>query len=470
MRKLIQLIPAGSVTLGLTTLVSYIFGLLRDRVFAQTFGASRALDAYNAAFLIPDLLFNILIASGIAAAFVPIFTELFYHSSQKNGNPSEALAKEGNYFSHKRSYDYVNSVISAAITTMAIAALLLAFFAESVSVLVAPGFNLEERLMVAKILRILALSPILFGISNALGALLVAKRRFLFYGLSPILYNLGIIGGALFLSPTFGIMGVAIGTVIGALFHLLSRAIDAFLSGFSFKPNFKFKTGEFKKTIKLMIPKMFGHPVELAMFWGFTVIASSLGTGSIAILSFARNFQSVPVSLIGITFSTTSFPIMAKAIADHSLKDFKKTLKNSFWLILGGSTLAAIITFLIREPLIRIVLGGGAFSEEAILKTAAMLGMFTLAMPTESLRHLFARAFYATKNTIIPVVLSILGLAIAIGGGYLLSPRFGILSIPISFSLASFIELIFLITLLPYQLKKLPSSPQIDLELDPHQN
>src|SRR3989344_587969 len=451
MKEILRFIPAGSAVLGITTLASYGMGLLRDRIFAQTFGASRVLDAYNAAFLLPDLLFNVLIASGIAAAFVPIFTDLF-HSDRK------------------RSYEYANTTISAAITTMAIAAIFLVIFAESVSVLVAPGFSPEERLMVAKILRILALSPILFGISNALGALLVAKRRFLFYGLSPILYNLGIIGGALFLSPTFGIMGVAIGTVIGALFHLLSRAIDAFLSGFSFKPNFKFKTGEFKKTIKLMIPKMFGHPVELAMFWGFTVIASSLGTGSIAILSFARNFQSVPVSLIGITFSTTSFPIMAKAIADHSLKDFKKTLKNSFWLILGGSTLAAIITFLIREPLIRIVLGGGAFSEEAILKTAAMLGMFTLAMPTESLRHLFARAFYATKNTIIPVVLSILGLAIAIGGGYLLSPRFGILSIPISFSLASFIELIFLITLLPYQLKKLPSSPQIDLELDPHQN
>src|SRR3990167_2926928 len=439
MKGLLRFIPAGSAVLGITTLASYGMGLLRDRIFAQTFGASRVLDAYNAAFLLPDLLFNVLIASGIAAAFVPIFTDLF-HSDRK------------------RSYDYANSVISAAITTMAIAAVLLVIFAESVSVLVAPGFSPEERLMVAKILRILALSPILFGISNALGALLVAKRRFFFYGLSPILYNLGIIGGALFLSPQFGIIGVAIGTVIGAGLHLLTRIIDALLSGFKFEINFKFKTSEFKKTIKLMIPKMFGHPVELAMFWGFTVIASSLGTGSIAILSFARNFQSVPVSLFGITFSTTSFPIMAKAIADHSLKDFKKTLKNSFWLILGGSTLAAIITFLIREPLIRIVLGGGAFSEEAILKTAAMLGMFTLAMPTESLRHLFARAFYATKNTIIPVVLSILGLAIAIGGGYLLSPRFGILSIPISFSLASFIELIFLITLLPYQLKKLPSS------------
>src|SRR3989338_1942395 len=289
--------------------------------------------------------------------------------------------------------------------------------------------------------------------------MLIAKRRFLFYGLSPVLYNFGIIGGALLLAPRFGIMGVAAGTVVGAVFHFLIRALDAFASGFRFRAQFKFKTSEFKKTIKLMIPKMFGHPVELAMFWGFTIIASGLGAGAAAATRFSPHFFIL----------TPAFPLMAKAIADHSPEEFKKTLKNSFWLILGGSVLAAVITFFIREPLVRLVLGGGAFSEEAIARTAAMLGVFSLAMPTESLRHLFARAFYATKNTAIPVVLNILGLGIAIGGGYLLSPRFGILSIPIAFSSASFTELIFLMLLLPRRIKKLPSVPQIDTEFDPHQ-
>ena len=438
--------------MGLTTLLSYGLGLLRDRTFAQIFGASRDLDAYNAAFLLPDLLFNILIASGIAAAFVPIFTELF-HSDRK------------------KSYEYANSVISAAVMTMAVAAAVLAIFAESISVLVAPGFGPEERLLVAKILRILALSPILFGVSNALGAMLIAKRRFLFYGLSPVLYNLGIIGGAILLAPKFGIMGVAIGTVIGALMHLGARLIDSLIAGFRFQAQFKFKTPEFKKTIKLMLPKMFGHPVELATFWGFTVIASTLGIGSVVVMNFARNFMSVPVSLIGITFSTTAFPIMAKAVSDHSKEEFKKTLKNSFWLILGGSTLAAVVVFLIREPLIRIVLGGGAFSEEAIVKTATTLGFFTLAMPTESLVHLLARAFYATKNTVIPVVMSIIGLAIAVGGGYLLAPRLDILAIPIAFALASLVELIFLLVLLPSRLKKIPSTPPpVIIEIDSHQS
>ncbi|MDP3696507.1 MAG: murein biosynthesis integral membrane protein MurJ [Candidatus Taylorbacteria bacterium] len=451
MKKLLKIIPAGSLTLGLTTLASYILGLLRDRAFAHTFGASRALDAYNAAFLIPDLLFNILIASGIAAAFVPIFLELFYKDRQK-------------------AYDYTNSVISGATGLMLFSAIVLFIFANSIAFLAAPGFPKEDLALVAKILRILAISPILFGISNTLGSMLVAKKRFLFYGLSPVFYNLGIIGGTLILAPKFGVTGVAIGTVLGAFFHLLMRCIDALRSGFRFRFKLDLKTQEFKKTIQLMIPKMFGHPVELAMFWGFTIIASGLSAGSVAIMSFARNFQSVPVSLIGITFSTTAFPVMAKAISDHSPDEFKKTLKQSFWLILGGSTLAAIVTFFIREPLIRIVLGGGNFSEEAIIRTATMLGAFTLAMPTESLRHLLARAFYATKNTIIPVVLNILGLVIAIGGAYLLAPKFDILSIPIAFATASLVELIFLIALLPHRLKKLPSTPQIDTEFDPHQN
>lgn len=451
MKRFLKFIPAGSVVLGLTTLGSYGMGLLRDRIFAQTFGASRTLDAYNAAFLLPDLLFNILIASGIAAAFVPIFTELFHKDRQK-------------------AYDYTNSAISGATGIMTLSAIIIFIFAKPISTLAAPGFATEDILLVAHLIRILAISPILFGVSNTLGAMLIAKRRFLFYGLSPIFYNIGIIGGVIFLSPKFGITGVAIGTVLGAFLHMLMRIIDSYSSGFRFHFNFNFKTPEFKKTIQLMIPKMFGHPVELAMFWGFTVIASGLASGSVAVMSFSRNFQSVPVSIIGITFATTAFPVMAKAIADHSQEDFKKTLKRSFWLILGGSTLAAIIIFIVREPLIRIVLGGGAFNEEAISRTAAMLGVFTLAMPTESLRHLLARAFYATKNTLIPVVLNIIGLIIAIGGGYLLAPRFDIISIPIAFSAASLFELIFLLILLPRRLKKINKTPQIDIVLEPNQH
>jgi putative peptidoglycan lipid II flippase len=435
MKRIWKIIPRGSVVLSVTSLVSYILGLLRDRFFATTFGATRALDAYNAAFLLPDLLFNILIAGGIAAAFIPIFTELISTDS-------------------KKARDYVNSILTAATSTMLLTAISIIILAKPLSILVAPGFDLEDRLLVQDLLRVLAISPILFAASNAIGAKLIAKKRFLFYGISPILYNCGIILGTVFLVPFFGIMGVAIGTLLGAFLHLTVRAVDAWRDGFRFKPTFAFRTAEFRKTLKLMLPKMFGHPIELATFWGFTTIASALAPGSIAVLSFARNFQSVPVSLIGITIATTSFPLLSCAVSSKEKKEFWKTLKNSFLLIFVLSSLSALIIFLIRKPLVGIFLGGGSFQAEDIRRTAAVLGVFCLSIPTEALVHLLARAFYATKNTTIPVAVSILGITIAIPGGYLLSSYYDILALPFAFFLGSAFELVILIILLPIRLRK----------------
>lgn len=436
MKKLINLIPKGSVVLALMTFASYVMGLARDHFFAKTFGASRALDAYNAAFLFPDLLFNILIAGGIAAAFVPILISL-------QCKDSDAAEK------------YVNSVITAATGTMLAAGIIIIIFAESVSTLVAPGFSSEDKLLVAKILRLLALSPIFFAASNAIGAMLVTEKRFFFYGLSPVLYNLGIILGTLLLAPRFGIMGVAIGTLSGAILHLTARAGDAWRHGFRFRAAFSFQTPEFKKTLRLMLPKMFGHPIELATFWGFTAIASMLATGSVAVIGFARNFQSVPVSLIGITIATTSFPLMSGAISEQAKDKYWKTLKNSSFLIFFLSVLSALFIFLIRVPLIRIFLGGGAFQTDEISRTAAVLGIFCLSIPTEALVHLLARAFYATKNTAIPVAVSVLGIIVAIPGGYWLSLSHGILALPFAFFLGSALELIILIILLSLRLRKI---------------
>jgi putative peptidoglycan lipid II flippase len=435
-QRLAKLIPAGSLVLGITTLISYGLGLVRDHYFAQVFGASRALDAYNAAFLIPDLLFNILVASGIAAAFVPIFSELLKFNSDR-------VAK------------YANSVMTAAIGSMVFTSVVVIIFANPISALVVPGFNAQDRELVAQILRLLALSPIFFGISNALGAMLVAKRRFLYYGLSPVLYNLGIIGGTIFLTPYFGIMGVAIGTVSGALLHFLVRFLDARKVGFVFKLNFSFQTREFRQTLKLMLPKMIGHPIELATFWAFTAISSTLIPGSVAVMSFARNFESVPVSLIGITIATTTFPILALAIVDRSVERFRKILKNSFLLIFFSSLAAALVTFWIREPLVRLALGGGAFTASDIARTATVLGVFALAIPAEASTQLLARAFYATKNTIIPVVSSVIGFIIAVGSAYLLVPHYGILAMPLGFFVGSVVKLILLIVLIFSRTNKL---------------
>lgn len=395
-------------------------GLLRDRILAQTFGASVSLDAYNAAFIIPDLLFNVLVASGIAAAAVPLFTSLY----RKNST---------------HAYNYMNTVTTAAIGVTVMSALLLLVLAPVFTSFVAPGLDAAGEELVVSLMRIVAFSPILFAASNALGAMLVARQRFFWYGVSPIMYNVGIIGGALLLAPSLGIVGVAYGAVAGAALHLIVRAFDAFRSGWRPAIRWHWHMPEMRQTVKLMIPKMVGHPVELLTFSVFTSLASHLASGSITVLNFARNFQSVPVSLLGIAMATAVFPTLAEA-ADSSRSELKKIFNRTAGTILIASSIAALVTFIIRRPLVSILLGGGEFGEAAVARTALTLSIFCLSIPTESLSHLFARAFYATKNTITPVIFSVISLLIAGGSSYMLLERMDILALPIGFFLGSFVK------------------------------
>lgn len=425
-----------ALILAILTFGSYVAGFFRDRTFAQTFGASRELDAYNAAFIVPDFLFHMFIASGIAAAVVPLFTELW--RSDRNA------ARE-----------YANTVITASVITMAILSLLVIIFAEYVAALAAPGFNEHDRQNTANLIRLLALSPILFAASNALGAILVAKRRLFFYGLSPIFYNGGIIVGTMLFAGTMGIRGAVLGTLLGGLFHLGLRVADIYRSGFRFQPALRLTTPEFRKTIRLMLPKMVGHPLELATFWGFTAIASTLAAGSIAALNFARNFQSVPVGVIGIAAATAAFPLLAHAAAEHSAEQFRKALWSSAALISIFSVLAAVLLFIIREPLLAIAFGGGAFNADAVNRTATVLGVFAFAVPSEALAQLFARAYYATKNTVLPVLFSVAGFALALGVAWYFAPNMGLIALPFGFVLGSLIKLILLSVFLPSRIAKI---------------
>ncbi|MEK7557510.1 MAG: lipid II flippase MurJ, partial [Patescibacteria group bacterium] len=405
-------VPRGSVVLAATTFGSYALGLLRDRIFAQRFGLSESLDSYNAAFLVPDFLFNLLVASGIAAATVPLYLEI------KKRNAKQADV-------------YISALLTLATIVMLVVSIVVVIFAPQFSLLVAPGLSEGGQVMVVSLMRVLAFSSVLFAASNTLGAMLVAKKRFFWYGVSPILYNVGIIGGSLWLAPRFGIQGVAYGTLAGAVLHLAVRFWDAWQSGWRWRED-RFPKQELVRTFKLMLPKMVGHPVELATFWIFTTLASTLGAGSISALNFARNFQSVPVSLLGIAMATAVFPSLSEA-ALTSASELKKLFHRTALSILVVSAAAAIFLYLIRAPLVAILLGGGSFDGDAVMRVAVTLGIFCLSIPTESLSHLFARAFYAVQDTLIPVAFSVASLVVAGISAWWFIQRMGIIGLPLGF-------------------------------------
>lgn len=434
-KKLWSFMPKGSTSLVLLSAASYVAGLFRDRILAHTFGASRALDAYSAAFLLPDFLFNLLVASGIAAAVVPLVHELLQKDEQKVNA-------------------YMSTVLTLSVMVMGAASILFLLFANWLAVLVAPGFSHEDQLMVASMMRLLAFSPILFAASNALGALSVAKQRFVWYGVSPIVYNLGIIFGALVFAPTMGIRGVVYGTLIGAGLHLLVRVIDLMSTGAHLTISFHVRTREFFDTLKLMGPKMIGHPVELATFWGFTAIASSLQVGSIVVLNFARNFQSVGVSLIGIALATASFALFSREAARGDMAAFKNHLSRACIAVAALSVVAAAVLYIIRAPLISFLIGGNAFGPDEVMRTAELLGIMAFSIPSESLSHVLARAWYSTKNTWMPVSMSVVALCVSVGGAWLTVGSLGIDAIGWAFVAGSVLKTLGLAIFLPMRITR----------------
>lgn len=434
----------GAALLTITTFLSYVTGLLRDRILARTFGAGRDLDIYNTSFIIPDLLFNIFFAGMLSAAFIPVFTSLWTQGQKEKANELASTV--------------LHTVVGIFIITGAFALLLM----PHLTLLVAPGFNDTERETVVHLSRLLLLSPLLMAISSAFGAILISYKTFLAYGLSPILYNLGIIGGT-FLVPWFGLSGVILGTLLGAVFHLLPRMIALWGSPFGYRSTFKIFAPNFLKVIKLAIPKMIGHPVEQFMFLGFTRIATLLAAGSVTAVSFARNFQSVPVSLFGIAFSVAIFPLLSEYAGTGDRENFLKNFWKASRDILFFTLPAAVGFYFLSELIIRIFIGGGKFSDENIMRTASVLSAFALSIPTESLIHLLARAFYALKNTITPVLMSVLGLVISLSFAFYKAKTIGIVAIPYGFFLGSFTEVIclsFLLRkkLLNFSLQSSPSS------------
>ncbi len=419
----------GAAILSVTAFLSYGLGLVRDRLFVHTFGAGRELDAYNAAFIIPDLLLNILVAGALQAAFIPVFTNV--------------LTKEGK----EKAERLANTVLHSAMIAIAVVGCLAALFMPTLSNVIAPGFADHEKTLLVNLTRLLLLSPLLFAISNTLGAILVSQKSYLSYGISPVLYNLGIIGGV-FLSPWHGIYGVAIGTIIGALLHLGARLYGMRPLTFRYRRILDWKDRNFKKIVVLMIPKMFGHPAEQLIFWAFTVIASTLAAGSITMLSFARNFMSVPVSLFGIAFATASFPILSEAASRQDRHEFFTHFRQSLKKILLFTIPSGIVLFFFSTIIVKLLLGSGKFDQNAILTTASVLSIFALSVPTESISHLLARAFYALQDTLIPVLISLSGFGLAVAIGWLYAPTIGLQALAWGFFAGSLLKIISLSFLL----------------------
>lgn len=441
-RVIDRLVPRGAILLSVLTFGSYIVGLIRDRILTQTFGAGTELDTFNAAFRIPELTFGVIVASGLAAPFIPIYAGL----RRDAGDPA--------------AHHFGQTILTLAVLAMGLIAVALFLVAPLTVDLVAPGFDEDQRRQYTDLFRLMAVTQVLFAGSMALGEVLVAERRFFFYGAAPLLYNLGIVIGTVALSASVGIFAPAIGAILGAAMHLSLRVVGIRArTTFRIRPRLAVRTAEIREFFRLMIPKTASSPIEPITFLFFTSVGSSLAAGSITTVDLARNFQSVPVSLIGVAFAVAAFPTFAAAHAAHDRAGFVRLVGTSALTVTAATVAAAIGLVVVGRLAIDVLLGGGRFDVEAVARTAGVLSVFAIAVPFESLGHLLSRAIYATRHTVLQVVASLIGFAVTIVATLLLVDRLGVLAIPLAFGLGSAVRAVLLVAVLVGRIRRMPSTP-----------
>ena len=412
-----RIFPRGALILSVLSFGYFIAGIVRNRIFANTFGAGPELDAYNAAFRIPEIALDVLVAAGLTAPFVPIFTAL-RHDDEQAANT------------------FGRTVLTAAVLVMSIAVVAIFLAAPWLATQIGAGFDAPTRALYIDLVRINCLAQILFAASICLGEVLVAHRRFLFYALAPILYTGGIIAGTLAgRALDLGIEATAWGAVAGAALHLGIRALGILRTSFRPRPALRVRTPAFKEFVRLMLPRMVSHPIEPAIFTFFTALATTIAVGGVTTINFALDYQVVPVSLVGIAFSLAVFPTLSMAYADGDQSAFRSVLGRNVVTIGGLTTLAAVMLFFGSGILVDVLLGGGEFGPEDVARTATIGAAFAVSVPFEALAYPLSRGLSATHDTIRQVAASFVGFGTVLITSNALVPGLGLLAIPIGYAI-----------------------------------
>jgi len=394
----------GALIIGVSYFFSAVLGLIRDRLLVGHFGAGLELDVYFAAFRIPDFVYNILILGGLIVAFLPLFAEYFPRNKVDEANASSPPFANARVNEVWQMTNYIlNAFLIFILAISFILFLLTPWFIKWLF----PGFGPAHYKLAVPLIRLLFLSPIFFGISNLLSGILQYFQRFFIYSLTPILYNLGIIFGILFLTPHFGIFGVGLGVVFGAFLHMAIQIPTARNCGLSYKFLLDFKYPAIKRIFKLMVPRVFGVAAQQINLIIITAIASTISAGSIVIFSISNNFQGLPVGVIGASFAVAIFPTLSRFFAENRKKEFLENFSSIFRQILVFVIPISILTFLLRDQIVGIIYLTGKFGLDDAKLASACLGIFAFSIFAQSLIPLLTRAFFSLQDTKTPTLITL---------------------------------------------------------------
>lgn len=402
----------AAIVLASSTLVSALLGIFRDRLlnsyYLDTYPTG--IDAYTAAFTIPDFMFFILTSGALAVSFIPVFNQRLASGNKKSA------------------WELSSSILNLMALMTLVASVLIMIFADPlVRYIVGPGLDESGTILAINMMRVIAINPFLFSISTILSSIQQALGRFVFYALAPALYNVGILIGIVWFTGGInifgwqifegGIMGVALGVVFGAVLQLIVSLIGLFGLGFDYEFKLHWKNQGFRSVLKLLPARSLDQGVDYVNTLVTTNLSSRMGAGALRSYQQASSLASMPVNLIGVAISTAFFPQLTEEIGAGNESKFRETFRTALSTIIWISMPIAAIAFFARGYVVSFIKNGGDQLISSVLAT------LVISIFAHSIFHIAARGFYAKQDTKTPFIISV----VAIGSTILLAIAFSML-------------------------------------------
>ena len=437
---------AGLIVSG-AFLVSRILGWVRYVVFAHVFPAGPDLDAFFAAFRLPDVIFQLVAAGALSSAVIPIVSAL--------------LATEET----ARAWRVVSTIANLMLVALLALALVVFVGAPWIMPAITPGYGPAQVEQIVGLTRIMVLSPIFLALGSLATSVLNAGGRFAASAVAPIVYNLAIIGAAIFLAPGFGVTGLAIGVVAGSLGHLLVQLAPIANLGYRYERKIDLDDPDARKALTLMAPRAVGLGAGQITFVVVTSIASTLGSGALTAFNYAFTLLQIPIGVIGVPVGIVVLPSLARVAALGDLHEFAALMSRAIRLIVFTMLPITGIAIVLRTEIVQVLFGYGKFDAAAIARTADTLLTFLVGLTAHTLIAILARAFYARHDTRTPVAAAILAVVINSTLAGVLAGPLGLPGLGLAIAVAAWVEAVILLVLLRRALPELAFGPIVSLTI-----
>jgi putative peptidoglycan lipid II flippase len=419
-----QILVTASLILTVAALASRLLGWIRLLVIGSQFGASRELDAYFAAFRIPDAIFQLVVAGALSAALIPVFS-----SYRARGQDAEA-------------WQLASSVINLVLIALAGLSLLMAIFAPAFVPIVAPGFDAPTTELTIRMTRVMLLSPVLIGMGAVVSGILNSYNQFTVPAIAPLLYNVAIIAAAIFLAPVMGVEGLAVGVAIGSLAHLAVQLPNLARVGQRYDLTIGLSHPGVRRVAWLMGPRTLGLAAGQINFLVSTVLASGLPEGSLTAYNYAFQLSQIPVGVIGVSIAVALFPTLSTDAALGRIGEIRRQVAGAVRVLVFVAAPLTAIMIVLREPLTSVFYQYGLFSQSATDRTASTLLFFAIGLVGHIVVHVLTRAFYAMQDTRTPVAWAIVAVAVNVPLMAILVGPMGVEGLALALSVSSILEVV----------------------------